>query len=109
MIVRMYRHPSEVHASRGEMEVSVVGHVTEESNPIVSFEESGLPNFVLKQFSAEGYERPTAIQAQGWPIALSGKNMVGIARTGSGKTLAVSSFAEFLRNDSNFNNLGVSA
>ena len=25
---------------------------------------------------------------QGWPIALSGKDMVGIAQTGSGKTLA---------------------
>lgn len=33
---------------------------------------------------------PTAIQAQGWPIALSGRDMVGIAQTGSGKTLAVS-------------------
>jgi len=32
---------------------------------------------------------PTAIQAQGWPIALSGRDMVGIAQTGSGKTLAV--------------------
>jgi ATP-dependent RNA helicase DDX5/DBP2 len=33
---------------------------------------------------------PTAIQAQGWPIALSGRDLVGIAQTGSGKTLAVS-------------------
>lgn len=33
-------------------------------------------------------EKPTCIQAQGWPIALSGRNMVGIAQTGSGKTLA---------------------
>lgn len=37
-----------------------------------------------------GFDFPTSIQAQGWPIALSGKNMVGIAQTGSGKTLAVS-------------------
>lgn len=35
-----------------------------------------------------GYDQPTAIQAQGWPIALSGMDMVGIAQTGSGKTLA---------------------
>ena len=26
---------------------------------------------------------------QGWPIALSGRDLVGIAQTGSGKTLAV--------------------
>lgn len=35
-----------------------------------------------------GYDSPTAIQAQGWPIAMSGQDMVGIAQTGSGKTLA---------------------
>merc|ERR1719431_469391 len=33
------------------------------------------------------YQAPTPIQAQGWPIALSGQNLVGIAKTGSGKTL----------------------
>lgn len=35
-----------------------------------------------------GYDAPTAIQAQGWPIAMSGRDLVGIAQTGSGKTLA---------------------
>jgi len=37
----------------------------------------------------QGFVEPTAIQAQGWPIALSGNNLVGIASTGSGKTLSV--------------------
>lgn len=36
----------------------------------------------------QGFADPTSIQAQGWPIALSGRDMVGIAQTGSGKTLA---------------------
>jgi superfamily II DNA/RNA helicase len=35
-----------------------------------------------------GFEAPTAIQAQGWPLALAGRNMIGIADTGSGKTLS---------------------
>ena len=35
-----------------------------------------------------GFQHPTPIQAQGWPVALSGRDMVGIAQTGSGKTLA---------------------
>lgn len=39
----------------------------------------------------QGFSNPTPIQAVSWPIALSGRNMVGIAQTGSGKTLAVSS------------------
>jgi ATP-dependent RNA helicase DBP3 len=34
------------------------------------------------------FAAPTPIQAQAWPIALSGRDMVGIASTGSGKTLA---------------------
>ena len=38
----------------------------------------------------QNWATPTPIQAQGWPIALSGLDMVGIAQTGSGKTLAVS-------------------
>ena len=35
-----------------------------------------------------GFKIPTPIQAQGWPIALNGNDMVGIAKTGSGKTLS---------------------
>jgi len=36
------------------------------------------------------WTEPTPIQAQGWPLALSGRDLVGIAQTGSGKTLSVS-------------------
>lgn len=35
-----------------------------------------------------GFIEPTPIQAQGWPMALKGRDLVGIAETGSGKTLA---------------------
>lgn len=38
----------------------------------------------------QNWTEPTPIQSQGWPVALGGKDMVGIAQTGSGKTLAVS-------------------
>lgn len=38
----------------------------------------------------QNFKEPTAIQAQGFPVALSGRDLVGIAQTGSGKTLAVS-------------------
>lgn len=40
------------------------------------------------------FTEPTPIQCQGFPLALSGRDMVGIAQTGSGKTLAVGT--EFL-------------
>lgn len=47
---------------------------------------------MYKIIRKQGFSNPTPIQAVSWPIALSGRNMVGIAQTGSGKTLAVSFF-----------------
>lgn len=44
--------------------------------------------YVLKTITEAGFKNPTAIQSQGWPMALSGRDVVGIAATGSGKTLA---------------------
>lgn len=44
----------------------------------------------MEVISKQNWTDPTPIQSQGWPLALSGKDMVGIAQTGSGKTLAVS-------------------
>ena len=44
----------------------------------------------FSSYRKQGFAQPTPIQAQGWPIAMSGRDMVGIAQTGSGKTLAVS-------------------
>ena len=32
-----------------------------------------------------GFDAPTPIQAIGWPTAMSGRDMVGVAQTGSGR------------------------
>lgn len=45
--------------------------------------------YVMDVLMQQNFKEPTAIQAQGFPVALSGHDMVGIAQTGSGKTLAV--------------------
>uniref|UniRef100_A0AAQ6AAY5 RNA helicase n=1 Tax=Amphiprion ocellaris TaxID=80972 RepID=A0AAQ6AAY5_AMPOC len=50
-------------------------------------------SYVMDVINKQNWTEPTPIQAQGWPLALSGKDMVGIAQTGSGKTL--SSYAYF--------------
>ena len=42
----------------------------------------------MKSIAKAGFESPTPIQSIGFPIGLSGQNMVGVSRTGSGKTLA---------------------
>jgi ATP-dependent RNA helicase DDX5/DBP2 len=64
-------------------------------NPVETFEETQFPKYILDVIKFLKYTKPTPIQSQcksnislGWPIALSGRNLVGIAETGSGKTLA---------------------
>jgi len=56
--------------------------------PVRTFEEASFPEYVLEEIRHVGFVKPSPIQVQGWPIALSGRDMVGIAETGSGKTLA---------------------
>ena len=46
------------------------------------------PDYLHDELLKCGFVKPTPIQIQGWPVALSGRDMVGIAETGSGKTLA---------------------
>lgn len=55
-------------------------------NPISSFEHTGLSKDEL--YSTRNFTTPSPIQSQCLPIALSGRDLVGIAATGSGKTLA---------------------
>lgn len=79
---------SKYHAGK---EITVTGNNT--PYPIQAFEESNFPEYVMEEIRKQGFAEPTAIQAQGWPIALSGRDLVGIAQTGSGKTLAVSTIS----------------
>ncbi|KAM7359284.1 ATP-dependent RNA helicase Rm62 isoform 2-T2 [Cochliomyia hominivorax] len=78
------RSPYEVQRYRDEHEITVRGNAP---NPIQAFDEAFFPDYCMKEIRRQGYKAPTAIQAQGWPIAMSGHNFVGIAKTGSGKTL----------------------
>uniref|UniRef100_A0A096LTR3 RNA helicase n=1 Tax=Poecilia formosa TaxID=48698 RepID=A0A096LTR3_POEFO len=56
--------------------------------PVIAFHHAQFPQYVMDVLVQQNFKEPTAIQAQGFPVALSGKDMVGIAQTGSGKTLA---------------------
>uniref|UniRef100_A0A6P7F652 RNA helicase n=1 Tax=Diabrotica virgifera virgifera TaxID=50390 RepID=A0A6P7F652_DIAVI len=71
---------------RRKQEISLKGKGI--PNPVLSFEEAGFPDYVMEELVKMNFKSPTSIQAQGWPIALSGRDMVGIASTGSGKTLS---------------------
>jgi len=83
--VIMNRSFQEVEGYRSQNQITVKGQ--DIPKPIQFFSDYDLPEFVMAEVRRQNYQAPTPIQAQGWPIALSGKDMVGIARTGSGKTL----------------------
>lgn len=55
--------------------------------PCISFREMKLPRSVLAELSHRTIKRPSPIQMQGLPVALAGRDMIGVAFTGSGKTL----------------------
>ena len=55
--------------------------------PCVSFREMKLPAVILSALRKRDIRMPSPIQMQGLPVALSGRDMIGIAFTGSGKTL----------------------
>ncbi|KAF9304863.1 ATP-dependent RNA helicase dbp2 [Mortierella antarctica] len=80
------RSQADVDAFRAKHEMTLYGPNI--PKPIETFDEAGFPPYVLKEVLEMGFKAPTAIQAQGWPMALSGRDVVGIAETGSGKTLA---------------------
>ena len=55
-----------------------------------ALQEMKMPAAVLRVLESKGIKKPTPIQIQGLPVALSGRDMIGIAFTGSGKTLVFS-------------------
>jgi len=77
----------EVQQYRATHQITVSGNNVVAPNPVFSFEEANLPNYLMDEIRRNKFEVPTPIQAQSWPIAMSGKDMVGVAQTGSGKTL----------------------
>ncbi|KAL1622401.1 ATP-dependent RNA helicase dbp2 [Diplodia seriata] len=79
------RSQKEVDDFRKEQQMTI--HGSDVPKPVTTFDEAGFPGYVMNEVKAQGFDKPTAIQSQGWPMALSGRDVVGIAETGSGKTL----------------------
>jgi len=54
----------------------------------MTFSTLGLSEKVLQAIETAGYTKPTPIQEQAIPLALAGRDILGIAQTGTGKTAA---------------------
>ena len=61
---------------------------TEKKTPekLASFADLGLRDELLKAVQEAGYSSPTPIQQQAIPVALEGRDLIGLAQTGTGKT-----------------------
>ncbi|KAI9934217.1 hypothetical protein ASPWEDRAFT_38247 [Aspergillus wentii DTO 134E9] len=53
-----------------------------------SFKELGIIDQLCEACESLGYKAPTPIQAESIPLALQGRDLIGLAETGSGKTAA---------------------
>ena len=62
--------------------------VTADGPMTPTFAALGLADAVLDAVEAAGYDRPTPIQAEAIPVALRGRDVMGLAQTGTGKTAA---------------------
>ncbi|CAI5446006.1 unnamed protein product [Caenorhabditis angaria] len=56
--------------------------------PVCSFAHFSFDKLLMEAIRKSEYEQPTPIQAMAIPAALSGRDVLGIAKTGSGKTAA---------------------
>ena len=54
--------------------------------PMTSFASTPFAMPIKKAFDAAGFANPTPTQAQAWPVALNGRDVITVAKTGSGKT-----------------------
>jgi ATP-dependent RNA helicase RhlE len=52
------------------------------------FQELGLSSTIVTELTRGGFEQPTPIQSKAIPLALKGRDILGLAQTGTGKTMA---------------------
>jgi len=78
----------DVKGLRQQLRISATGYNI--VSPVASFAhlEPSLGAPLMAAIQRHGYEQPTPIQAQAIPVALKGRDLIGIAETGSGKTAA---------------------
>jgi ATP-dependent RNA helicase DDX5/DBP2 len=55
-------------------------------DPITTFDKAPFSATIKRSLESAGFTHPTPTQAQSWPIALQGRDVITVAKTGSGKT-----------------------
>ncbi|KAF9328892.1 ATP-dependent RNA helicase ddx42 [Podila minutissima] len=76
----------QVRRIRQDLDMRVSG--ADVAKPCISFAHFGFEEALMEMIRRAGYSEPSGIQRQAMPMALSGRDIIGIAKTGSGKTAA---------------------
>lgn len=82
---RLNDGPAESETEYSSEEVTVTGRNA--PRPFLHFSDFKWPREILDVMERNKYSNPTPIQCQAIPVALEGRDLIGIAQTGSGKTL----------------------
>lgn len=65
----------------------IVIHEKNAPPPCRSLRNAPFPSPLVKVLESQGFSEPSPVQAAVWPLAVSGRDVLAIAKTGSGKTL----------------------
>ena len=84
---KLYRHLPEVQRQKILKKYHILVEGEDLPPPVKSFKDMRLPKSIIKALNEKNILKPTPIQMQGLPAALSGRDMIAIAFTGSGKSL----------------------
>ena len=77
------------HNSGSDAENNSAGSGAEvEEAENLTFADLGLVDVLVENCDKLGWKKPSRIQAEAIPVALEGKDVIGLAETGSGKTAA---------------------
>jgi ATP-dependent RNA helicase DDX42 len=76
----------QVETIRRDLSLHVTG--ANPAKPCISFGHFGFDEDLMDAIARCGYTEPSGIQRQAIPVALEGRDIIGIAKTGSGKTAA---------------------
>jgi ATP-dependent RNA helicase DDX5/DBP2 len=51
-------------------------------DPVIHFKDAPFPKKLVAALLKQGYPEPTPIQAQAWSIAVTGRDVIAVAKTG---------------------------